>query len=109
MSLRINGIILFVCTDEFHKTGLPPVVDSDDEAVFVARNVKHDPAVFQDAGGTVLRLDFLGVLPCRTGNFLVPCFKGRFGIHVCRGGFPKLPQCALGNYSHFVPDGCYMV
>ena len=63
----VNPIVLGVRADEFHVDGLEAICHRDHQAIFIALNIEDDPAILQNAGATVLRLDGRWLIAPQTG------------------------------------------
>jgi hypothetical protein len=55
--LRVDLIVLAVCTDEADVNHAVGIVDPDDNAIFVTRDVKYDPPIPENAGATYISFD----------------------------------------------------
>jgi len=68
----INSVVLFVSANELDVNQAKFVGNSGYQPLIVSLDVEHDPAVFQDAGVSVMGLDVCGLRPvCFTG-FVMP-------------------------------------
>lgn len=72
---------------------MPPSPPGD----VIALDVEDDPAIFQDAGASVLGLDVRRLTPVRLLHLIHPRLQGLLGGWI---GFPERSQVADGNDSH---------
>ena len=67
------------------------------QAIVIALDVEDDPAILEDAGAAVVRLDIRRLAPDSLLHLIGPGFQGLLGIRV---SIPEIPQIADGNDSH---------
>ena len=65
----VNQIVLGVRADEFHVDGLKAICHRDHQAIVITFDVEYDPAILQDAGASVPRLDVRRLTPVRLLHF----------------------------------------
>lgn len=93
----VNQIVLGVRADEFHVNSLEAIGHRHHQSIVIALDVEHDPAILQNAGTTVLRLDVRRLAPVRLLHLIHPRLQGLLGVRI---GFPERSQVADGNDSH---------
>lgn len=86
-----------MCSDKPDVEDLQFVIDANDEPVFVAGDVEHNPSVLQDARGLVLVFDAVLRLPGCPLRFGKPRFERLFSVPVFQ---PEGSEGRAGNDSH---------
>ena len=85
----VDRVVLGVCAHEFDVDRLELVGHRHDEAVVVALDVEHHPAIGQKAGRGKPALDVLLRLPAGLGGFVEPSFERLLRIRVSDPEFPQ--------------------
>jgi hypothetical protein len=61
---------------------LESIFDLDDKAVMIARDVKDNPVIGENIGGTVILFHIIRRGPVRFAHVIVPTFQGLFCLRM---------------------------
>lgn len=98
--LCVDLVVLLVRANEADIEHLVGIVNPDDQAILVDRNVEDDTSVFQDAGVGILLFHITGRGPIGLHRFAIPRHRRRFGVRVFRSVGPEGFQGRHGDNSH---------
>src|SRR5215207_5143949 len=98
--LRVNVVVLPMCTDEPHVNNTVGVVDPYDYAVLVAADVEDNATILKDARCPKLRLHLTRLGPVCLQRVPVPRERGRLSVLVFRMIVPERLERRDGNHPH---------
>jgi hypothetical protein len=86
-----------MCADEFYIDQLSEISNCHHQPIVIALDVEHHPAIFQNAGIAILRLDVSGRSLFSFVGFIHPCSQRLFRVRVTH---PEVTKGFNGDHVH---------